>query len=126
MALDGIGAWCNPNATCPRYHVMTIALLSQCPLILPTHLLPGPQAIVLLEFALVIRNAVLAENPAANCQYRALSGKAEVAVAAVAASSGVCDRSSSCGFDVPGHFEEWRGVLDGLRGQWVVRCVYQS
>jgi hypothetical protein len=37
----------------------------------PTHLLPDPQAVVLLELALVVRNAVLAHNPAAHCQCRA-------------------------------------------------------
>ena len=37
----------------------------------PTYLLPGPQAVVLLEFALVVRNAVLAHNPAVDCQCRA-------------------------------------------------------
>lgn len=42
-----------------------------------THLLPRPQAIVLLELALVVRNAVLTENPAASRQYRALCGKPE-------------------------------------------------
>jgi len=35
-----------------------------------THLLPRPQSIVLLELALVVRYAVLAEDPAATCQSR--------------------------------------------------------
>jgi len=58
--------------------------LCQCPSIMQvmpselfpfrtTHLLPSPQAIVLLEFALVVRNAVLAEDPAMNRQHQAIS-----------------------------------------------------
>ncbi|KAF2134993.1 hypothetical protein P153DRAFT_380795 [Dothidotthia symphoricarpi CBS 119687] len=39
-----------------------------------THLLPSPQTIMLLELALVVGNPVLAEDPAADCQYRAVRG----------------------------------------------------
>lgn len=44
---------------------------------LETHLLPGPQAVVLLELALVVWDIVLAVNPAAKRQYvggREISG----------------------------------------------------
>jgi hypothetical protein len=43
-----------------------------------THLFPGPQTIVLLELALIMRDTVFAEDPTANRQYRALCGSPEV------------------------------------------------
>jgi hypothetical protein len=70
----------------------------------PTHLLPDPQAVVLLELALVVRNAVLAHNPAADCQCRAHS-------AAVA------------GATYPAIVKSGEVYSRGLRGQLVVSWV---
>jgi hypothetical protein len=85
-----------------------------------THLLPCPQTIVLLEFALVVRHVVLAEDPAGDCQYRHLCGKSEVAVVAIAHRVSLRAMIRSCGIDVPCHCEEWRCIGGGVRVQWVV------
>jgi hypothetical protein len=68
---------------CPSPHPRDIATTSSLPLSRlldteATHLLPGPQTIVLLELALVVRYTVLAEDPAISCQYRAVCGKPRV------------------------------------------------
>lgn len=57
----------------PLYALRSRIIAMSCPLLYPTtHLLPGPQSVVLLVFALPVRHAVLAHNPAAGCQCRAL------------------------------------------------------
>jgi hypothetical protein len=82
---------------------------SQLFYIVTTHLLPGPQAVMLLVVTHVVRNAVLAHNPAAYCQYQARSGR-------VAALFGASGGFHSCGVDVPCHCEEWRVFLRDVRG----------
>ena len=67
--------WCalfNHAECAPRFPPLPYSL---------THLLPGPQSIVLLVFALPVRNAVLAHNPAGDCQCRAPWGRATPAAA---------------------------------------------
>jgi hypothetical protein len=61
----------------PSIAVVLVAPAShpQAPPSMNTHLFPRPQAIVLLELALVVRHTVLAEDPAGGCQYRVGCGK---------------------------------------------------
>lgn len=40
-----------------------------------THLLPSPQAVVPLVYALIVRDIVLAVDPAVDCQYQAACGR---------------------------------------------------
>jgi hypothetical protein len=59
--------------TAGRLHgIATTSFPAICPSssVEATHLLPSPQAIVLLEFALVVRYTVLAVDPAGDCQCR--------------------------------------------------------
>ena len=59
---------CHPGPVRPANHAL---LFPAYPTTLSrTHLLPGPQAIVLLEVRLVLRDVVLTVNPAGVRQYR--------------------------------------------------------
>jgi hypothetical protein len=60
---------CHPSPVRPANHVLLFPAYPTTSS--RTHLLPGPQAILLLEVRLVLRDVVLTVDPAGVRQYRA-------------------------------------------------------